>query len=90
MEQQYKNLEMLSLRFLEPDNKEEYYCYYVYKFLETNYCEALHNTSTVQTLMDRERMAGRTETSYIEALQPLCTLYVQSMTNDALHNVMSK
>ena len=74
--------EMLSVRFMELDYNENLYCYYVYKFLEDNYCETLRNSSTVQKLMDRERMEGRTVTSYIEALRPLCRLHVQSMTSD--------
>ena len=72
--------EMIEEKLMERRYNDNYYVYHVYKFMEDLFCEPLKNSSTVLTLMDKERMQGRTVQSYIEALRPLCRLYVQCIS----------
>ena len=72
--------EMIEDKLMEEEYKEQYYVYYVYKFMEDLFCDPLRNSSTVLTLMDNEKMQGRTVQSYVEALRPLCRLYVQCIS----------
>ena len=73
--------EMIKEKLMEWRYNDKHYVYYVYKFMEELFCDPLKNSSTVLALMDKERMQGRTVQSYIEALRPLCRLYVQCISS---------
>ena len=74
--------EMIEEKLMEKGYNDNYYVYHVYKFMEDLFCNPLRNSSSVLTLMDKERMQGRTVQSYIEALRPLCRLYVQCISSN--------